>query len=288
MIQWDDEIVSAIARRRSVIMLGSGISRNSINDAGKRPDTWVDFLTRTCERAGNPPTVVELIAQRDYLTACEIIKNRLGDDIFVGLVQAEYQRPGYIPADIHKFIYELDSSIVASPNFDLIYDTYASGASHGTLIKRDHTSNDLLNFVSGGDTRLLLKTHGNADAAHSVIFTRKDYAEARTKYRLFYDLLKSLVLTHTFVFLGCGVDDPDIRALFEDVQYAYGRMPLHFMTLPEGEVSDDILQVASAAMKLKFIKYSPAEGHKELTESIGELVNLVQDRRDQLAREQTW
>ncbi|WP_099431147.1 SIR2 family protein [Pseudomonas mosselii] len=288
MIQWDDEIVSAIARRRSVIMLGSGISRNSVNDAGKRPDTWVDFLTRACERAGNPPSVVELIAQRDYLTACEIIKSRLGDDAFVGLVQTEYQRPGYIPADIHKFIYELDSSIVASPNFDLIYDTYASSASHGTLIKRDHTSNDLLNFVSGGDTRLLLKTHGNADAAHSVIFTRKDYAEARTKYRLFYDLLKSLVLTHTFVFLGCGVDDPDIRALFEDVQYAYGRMPLHFMTLPEGEVSEDILQVASAAMKLKFIKYSPAEGHKELTDSIGELVNLVQERRDQLAREQTW
>jgi hypothetical protein len=288
MIQWDDEIVSAIARRRSVIVLGSGISRNSLNEAGKRPDTWVDFLTRACSRAGDPPTVVELIAQRDYLTACEIIKNRLGDDAFVGLVQAEYQRPGYMPADIHKFIYELDSSIVVSPNFDLIYDTYASSASHGTLIKRDHTSNDLLNCVSGGDTRLLLKTHGNADAAHSVIFTRRDYAEARTKYRLFYDLLKSLVLTHTFVFLGCGVDDPDIRALFEDVQYAYGRMPLHYMTLPDGEVSEDILKVASSAMKLKFLMYSPEAGHQELTDSIRELVNLVQDRRDQLAREQTW
>lgn len=288
MIQWDDEIVSAIARRRSVIMIGSGVSRNSTNAAGKRPDTWVDFLNKASERAGNPRVVLELIQQRDYLTACEIIKNRLGVDVFIGLVQSEYQRPGYISADIHKHIYELDSSIVASPNFDLIYDTYATNASRGTLIKKDHTSDDLLSFVSGGETRLLLKTHGTADAAHNVIFTRRDYAEARTKYRLFYDLLKSLVLTHTFVFLGCGVDDPDIRLLFEDVQYAYGRMPLHYMTLPEGEVDEDILSVASLAMKVKFLKYSPDNGHEELTSSLSELVALVESKRAQLAAEQKW
>ncbi|SEI43957.1 SIR2-like domain-containing protein [Azotobacter beijerinckii] len=288
MIQWDDAVVSAIARRRSVIMLGSGISRNSTNATGKRPATWVGFLNEACAQAGNPSTVLDLIQQRDYLTACEVIKNRLGNDVFVRLVQAEYQKPGYEAAEIHKYIYELDSSIVASPNFDLIYDTYASNASRGTIIKRDHTSNDLLNFVSGGDTRLLLKTHGNADAAHNLIFTRKDYAEARTRYRLFYDLLKSLVLTHTFIFLGCGVDDPDIRALFEDVQYAYGLMPAHYMTLPDGEVSNDILRVASEAMKIKFLTYSPENGHAELTESLLELVSLVQGRRDQLSKEQTW
>lgn len=288
MIQWNEEIISAISRRRSVIMIGSGVSRNSTNHIGRRPATWVDFLNDASQRIPNPDIVISLIQQKDYLTACEIIKRKIGDDEFIKLVQQEFQRPGYEAADIHKHIYDLDSSIVASPNFDLIYDTYATNASHGTLIKKDHTSNDLLSYVSGGDTRLLLKTHGTADAAHQLIFTRKDYAEARTKYRLFYDLLKALVLTHTFIFIGCGVDDPDIKILFEDVQYAYGMMPFHYMTLPSGEVDPEILNVASTSMKLKFLEYSPQNGHEELTSSIEELVALVEERREQLAREQTW
>ena len=288
MIQWEEEIISSIARRRSVIVIGSGISRNSKNENGRRPATWVDFLTQASSRVGNPQIVTQLILQKDYLTACEVLKTKIGDDAFINLVQGEFQRPGYEAAEIHKHIYDLDSSIVASPNFDLIYDTYATNASHGTILKKDHTSSDLLNFVSGGDYRLLIKTHGTADAAHSLIFTRKDYAEARTKYRLFYDLIKSLVLTHTFIFLGCGIDDPDIRLLFEDVQYAYGRMPFHYMTLPRGEVDADILSVTATSMKLKFIEYAPDNGHEELTASLGDLVRLVESRREQLASEQKW
>lgn len=288
MIQWNEEVIDAIARRRSVIMIGSGVSRNSTNQDGRRPATWVDFLNMASAQIGSPELIGTLINQKDYLTACEVIKLQIGDNEFVRLVHQEFQRPGYEAAEIHKHIYNLDSSIVASPNFDLIYDTYATNSSKGTLIKKDHTSNDLLNFVSGGDTRLLLKTHGSADAAHRLIFTRKDYAEARTKYRLFYDLLKALALTHTFIFIGCGIDDPDIKILFEDVQYAYGMMPYHYMTLPRGEVHQDILNVTSRSMKIKFLEYSPANGHEELTLSIGELVALVESRREQLAREQKW
>jgi hypothetical protein len=287
MIAWGDELVSAIARRRSVIMIGSGVSRNSTNADGKRPATWVDFLKSAAAKIDSP-VIAELIDQRDYLTACELIKKKVGDDVFVNLVQAEYQRPGYRPAQIHEHIYNLDSSIVATPNFDLIYDTYAYNASHGTVIKKDHTSSDILYSISGGDSRLLLKTHGSADAPGNLIFTRRDYAEARTKYQVFYALIKSLVLTHTFVFVGCGIDDPDIRSLFEDVQYVYGRMPFHYMTLPEGEVHADILSVASESMKIKFLTYSPDKGHAELTESLGELVQLVEDARRTLATKQSW
>jgi hypothetical protein len=121
-----------------------------------------------------------------------------------------------------------------------------------------------------------------------LIFTRKDYAEARTKHVLFYEILKSLVLTHTFLFIGCGIDDPDIRSLFEDVQFAHERMPVHYMTTPSGEVNDDVLNVAAETMKVKFISYSPDNGHQELTESLADLVGLVDSGRDGLSRDRKW
>ena len=45
MIDWPEYLIEAIARRKSVLFLGSGISANSCNDAGKHPLTWEAFLS---------------------------------------------------------------------------------------------------------------------------------------------------------------------------------------------------------------------------------------------------
>jgi hypothetical protein len=288
MIDWSDELINSIARRRCVIMIGSGVSKNSINLDGKRPASWEEFL-RTCStQIQKPPHVEDLIDKKDYLTACEILKNRLTPDHFITLVQQEYQGSGYRHAAIHEHIYNLDASIVASPNFDNIYDTYASNVSAGSIVIKNHTSQDIANYLLGGDVRLIIKTHGSANDPQKLIFTRNDYAEARTKYVLFYEILKSLVLTHTFLFVGCGIDDPDIRMLFEDVQFAHGRMPFHYMTYPKGSVHKDVLQLASESMRVKFLEYSPDNYHEELTKSIESLVTKVEECREEKRKNLKW
>lgn len=288
MIAWDDDLIQAIGRRRSVIVLGSGVSRNSMSSLGKRPDTWDIFLRAASTNIGNPAPLVDLINQKDFLTACDVIKNKIGQQDFLALIRKEYHRPGYIAADIHKHIYDLDSSIVISPNFDNIYETYASSVSAGTLITKDHTSDDLINYLAGGDTRVFIKTHGSANTPGHVIFTRADYAEARTKYVLFYEVMKSLVLTHRFLFLGCGVDDPDIRSMFEDVRFAHEHMPYHYMTTPAGEIHPEVRTVIGETMKIRFLEYSPAAGHQELTDSLKDLATKVDAFRDQRAIDRKW
>jgi hypothetical protein len=288
MITWDSNLISAIARRRSVIVIGSGVSKNSTNNSGKRPATWEDFLNNINIKNGNKKYIRDKIKEKDFLTSCELIKNLIGDQIFKSEVESEYSRPGYKHATIHEHIYNLDSSIVVSPNFDNIYDTYASSISSGTIIIRDHTSPDIINFLSGGDNRLLIKSHGSANSNGGIIFTRKEYAQARTKYTLFYETLKSLVLTHTFIFIGCGVDDPDIRMLFEDVQFAHTRMPTHYMTIPQGEVHDEILKICSESMNIQFLKYSPKNYHLDLTQSLQNLVIEVDNYRNDLAANRKW
>ena len=44
MIEWPDLLIDAIARRRCVLFLGSGISANAKNIDGKKPPTWAEFL----------------------------------------------------------------------------------------------------------------------------------------------------------------------------------------------------------------------------------------------------
>ncbi|MDF4533884.1 SIR2 family protein [Vibrio parahaemolyticus] len=288
MIDWPTPLINAIARRRCILVLGAGISKNSQTDKGKRPDTWEEFLKNCCSGLADTTCIDQLISKSDYLTACEIIKDKLGKDAFIDKVQSEYHQAGYKPAKIHEHIYMLDSNIVLSPNFDQIYDTYARTASCGSVIVKDHTSKEIANYLLGGEHRLILKTHGSADSPENLIFTSKDYAEARTKYVLFYEILKSLALTHTFLFLGCGTDDPDIRMLFEDIQFAHGRIPHHYMSIPRGEVHQDILTIANQSMRIKFLEYSPDNCHIELTSSLADLVDKVEAEREKIGSNQTW
>lgn len=288
MIQWPEEVIQTIGRRKSVVVIGSGVSKNSTTAKGQRPDNWEDFLKSVCKAIADPKVVEDLIQKRDFLTACELLRSKLTSHVFMDVIQNAFQKPGFAPAKIHEHIYGLDASIVLSPNFDNIYDTYALTTSKGTVVIKDHTSTDTAFYLAGGEHRLILKTHGSANNPDSIIFTRSDYAAARTKHSLFYELIKSLVLTHTFLFLGCGVDDPDIRLIFEDVQYAHSRLPYHYMTLPQGEVDPEVQGLISNSMKVKFLLYSPDNGHAELTSSLEDLVAKVDSYRQLRSADQKW
>lgn len=288
MIDWSEALIEAIARRRAVLVVGSGVSKNSQNDAGQRPLGWEEFLNKCAQEHGSPADLVEVIARRDYLMGCQMLKTLMGQEAFVRRVQREYQAKGFKAADIHAKLYDLDLPITISPNFDNIYDDYCRAASSGSYIIKQHSSGDVASYLTEGGVRLLIKSHGSANDPADLIFTASDYSSARTKYRLFYDVLKALALTHTFLLVGCGVDDPDLRMLFEDLRFGHERLPRHYMTLPQGEVPQTVINELQGTMPINYLLYDPQGGHQELTQSLGLLGELVQTSRDELALSQRW
>ena len=288
MIAWDEAAIDSIARRRAVLVVGSGVSRNSTNDKGEKPATWDGFLKQCAGEHGNPAYLLEVISRRDYLLGCQLLKTIMGRDRFVERVQTEFQLKRFKPAEIHKHLYELDVAVTISPNFDNIYDDYCRQASAGSYVIKTHASTDTISYLNKCDVRLLIKSHGSANDPGDLIFTSEDYSRARTKYSLFYDVIRSLALTHTFIFVGCGVDDPDLRMLFEDIKFAYGRIPLHFMTIPTADVAPEVLRELGTVMQVKHLTYSPDNGHQELTDSLAVLVQLVEQRRDMLSEGRNW
>lgn len=288
MIAWDEAAIDAIARRRAVLVVGSGVSRNSVNDKGERPESWEGFLKQCAGEHKSPAYLLEVISRRDYLLGCQLLKTLMGRDRFVDRVQSEFQMKRFKPAEIHKHLYELDVAITISPNFDNIYDDYCRQVSDGSYVIKTHASTDTIAYLNKCGVRLLIKSHGSANDPEDLIFTSEDYSRARTKYSLFYDVIRSLALTHTFVFVGCGVDDPDLRMLFEDIKFAYGRLPLHYMTIPTAEVPDEVLRELGAVMQVKHLTYSPDDGHRELADSLAALVQLVEQRREILSQSRNW
>ncbi|MBC7149859.1 MAG: SIR2 family protein [Rhizobium sp.] len=274
-----------VARRNVVVLIGSGVSANSIDENGSRPPTWYSFLKSAKEKlAVCPSYITRAVNQYRYLEACEYLK-KTHEEQWIELIKDSYYRPAYKPAKIHENIFDLDSRIVCSLNFDRIYDTFAMSRSDGTYIVKNYWDDDI-GSVTSGPERYLLKLHGSVESPEKLIFSTSDYASARNKYTSFYSVLDALIVTHSFIILGCGLNDPDVQLLFENYRYRYN-LKNHYMCVPR-----PIHQQESSLIKdtrgINIIPYSSADGHAELTESLSDLVAKVTQRRDDIARDQSW
>ena len=289
MIAWPEDLIDDIARRRVVIFLGAGVSMNAQTNSGVHPKNWVQLLEEGAKRI--PPKsrkiVKRLLKDRDYLTACDVLKRKLGTDAYATFFNQEFLEPKFEPAPIHESIFELDSRIVATPNIDKIYETLASHKARGSIKTKHFYDDDVADAIRRSN-RLVLKVHGSIDSPAKMIFTRAEYAAARTKYAGFYSILDALLITHTFLFLGCGINDPDLRMVLENYAFRFRASRQHFMTIPNDALSPDELTAISESMNLSFLCYKPDNKHKELTASIKNLVSVVDDKREQLASSRNW
>ncbi|WP_461320400.1 SIR2 family NAD-dependent protein deacylase [Bradyrhizobium elkanii] len=220
-----------------------------------------------------------------YLDACEWLKRRL-DEQWSQQLRASFLAPKYQPAEIHEFLYQLDTRIVLTPNFDRIYDNHATGQSHGTILVKKYSDQDIVEYIRRGD-RLILKAHGSIDDPHRMIFTRNQYATARTEHASFYRLLDSLIMTNTVLMIGVGLDDPDFRLLFEDNRARFQAALPHYMTFG-GTPNLDLVQTARETMGIKLLPYSPRDNHTALVTSLKSLVDKVSDERTALTRTMDW
>ncbi len=293
MIDWPEYLIDAIARRKSVLFLGSGISANFCNDEGKHPLTWEAFLKdilvkRSAKLSKQKAVIEQMIKVNDYLTACEIIVETLGDNDFGELAANEFRRPGYKPSNIHKAVYQLDSRLVLTPNVDKIYEQYALNESHSTIVIKSYYEDDIAKYLRTNDF-LIIRVHGYVDDVSKIIFTHRQYSEARCKYASFYKILDALILTHTFVFLGCGISDPDIQLILENMNFLYpGCLPHYFVTAKD-TYSKEIEKSLLHNRNLELLIYDNFDGtHQQLLVELKELIGKVEDKRQEISSKGIW
>lgn len=288
-ISWPNNLVNDIARRRCVLFLGSGISRNSTNYEKKHPKTWKELLLAGVAEIPkqSQSCVKKHIAANNYLMACELLKKFMGRETFVDFLRNEYTTPRFNPADIHKKIFELDSRIIATPNFDNIYDVYVQHETAGTTNIKRYYDEDVADIIRKND-RLILKIHGDIQTPDKLIFSKIDYAHARNTYAHFYKILEALMLTHTFIFLGAGLNDPDISLLLEDYNFRYSFTRKHYFIIPKKTLTPEEREIYTGFLGLQFLEYDPRLDHRELLDSISELVSKVEEERKNIAGTNNW
>ena len=285
MIQWPDSLIDELAARRCVIFLGSGASapaQKLVRDVLVRPPTWAGLLKILLEKCpadpqGSKDNAERLLKKENYLDCAEIIRKTC-------LPTAEYNRcitqtfSGYEATDIHKAVETLDKKVVITTNFDCLYENHCRQGEgrDGYAILRYYDGGLIARMRS--PTRLIIKAHGCTSEPERTILTKSDFFNARSEHKGFFDALESIFLTHTILFIGYSINDPEIQLILENNIITYPSSNPHYATMPQGAHSS-ILSAFKTTNNIDILEYDSANNHAELLECLKELCVQVEERR---------
>lgn len=282
-MDWDKSLIEELASRRAIVFLGSGASAGSLSaDGAKRPPTWAGLLNLLLDSVPDGPNkdyARQLINEKLFLEAAEVICSHVSAADFAAKMRAEFVTPRYQPSEIHKAVLRMDPKIVVTTNYDEIYDKYcATGdATDGYNVCRyyqPHLINDLRSPV-----RSIVKAHGCMTDPAQIVLTKSQFFKARQANANFFRLLDALFLTHTLFFIGYSLSDPDIQLLLENTNITAPSAHQHCAVIHRDSMHPAIRNAATKSYNLRFVEYGGVD-HSELTIGLQELADLVVERRE--------
>lgn len=287
MIDWPESLVTDLARRRAVLVLGSGVSRHAVGEKDVRPPDWKGFLELALDKCPDPKDhIKEAIDNGDWLHACEWLKHNF-DEKWTKFLTDTFVSPKFMPGNLHRKILTLDSRIVFSLNFDNVYERAAENMHQGSHIIKSYHDQDISEFLRG-DGRYIVKAHGTLNTPNKLIFTRKDYANARIENVSFYQAFDACLLTHSFVFIGAGYNDPDIALLLENQAFGFPSTQPHYF-ISSRLNNEDIKRSLRINRNLKTLEYDKIDNdHTGLVIEIDKLNELVEYEKSRLADSLNW
>ncbi|WLW66138.1 SIR2 family protein [Psychrobacter sp. van23A] len=217
---WPDSLVREIVEKRCIIHLGAGMSCQALDENGNRPPSWESLLNilkdSTLNNSSDKVLVDEFISQKRYLDAAEVIRTKGSPAEYNAKIRETFIDNNFLPSDAHKDLVNISPRIFSTTNYDtLIEGAIIENAGHNSFTQYEHTREGLLDSIRSPST-ILIKMHGCAKHAANTILSRSDYFNLRKKNRSFFELTSSLYKLNTVVFIGCGIEDPDINLILEN------------------------------------------------------------------------
>lgn len=273
MVAWPDSLAREIVKERCVLFLGAGISSTAQDDTGAHTPSWSEFLNKALvlveARLQRP--IKKLITEGKLLIALQAIRDNCNPTEYRDLLDATFNNNIYKPSKVHRIINELDPRIVITTNFDKIYERFCLAPQGGATAYKvlNYNATDFADEVRS-DTRLIIKAHGTIDNITDMIFTRAQYHKAKREHPHFYEVLKAVLITNTVLFLGCGLEDPDIMLLLEDVRIAGRHEKPHYALTLKGTKNRFLIKDWKDTYNIQVFEYGPTYANIE-----GELQALL-------------
>jgi hypothetical protein len=253
--------------------------------AGNRIRDWENFLRHAASRIdvdADRSLIDRLINEKEYLMACEILKESHDPNIWADLIYNEFSQVGK-PSELHKAIVKLDQKIILTTNFDKLLEStwpeISSSSTHHPQVLSSISSDTFKIYKE--DRNFIIKLHGTIDDPEGMVFAKADYAKKAFSNWVYNEFVESLLITHTFMFIGFSMTDPAISLLVENYAQKYPTARPHYI-FQSGKIEPRLSEVAKRLRKLYIISYDNANHHAELPPLIDKLAEQGRTRRKEI------
>lgn len=204
-----DDLSSALHRKRLVIFVGAGVSKNS------GLPTWGQMVQVFAKQIGYPMN--GRLATEEYIRIPQYyycLDESEGHSAYYSLIKS--MLPENIQPNLLDYlIVSLHPKHIVTTNFDTLLDQVAVGYQ---VIREDR---DLLTNIS---SHYLLKLHGDIRQPQKLVFKEDDYLQYSETHRLMETYLKSLLIGHVFLFVGYSLNDYNLKTFVSWIDYVAKEM----------------------------------------------------------------
>lgn len=177
-------------------------------------------------------------------------------------------------------IFKLKPKHVITTNFDTLIETYLRDKENA--IYEDDNARDgyrrlvhnpisyhYTTIVKDGDlvtadaNHLLLKIHGDVQNMDSLVLCEDDYLGYSDSHVLMENFIKSLLINHTFLFVGYGVGDSNLKMIMKWVDNIVSRQKgnienrkKHILIYTENEKMDELHRMYLEQKQIQVLEYS--------------------------------
>ncbi len=279
-MDWPIALIAELAARRCIVFLGAGASASCLSQNGKKPPGWSLFLEELKAQmpiGANTVEIEDFISKEKYLDAAEIILNKISPADFTRIIREMLLTPRFQHSSIHESILKIDPKIVVTTNYDDIYDNYCrTGMAHeGYNICKYYDKHLVADLRS--PIRLVVKAHGCVTDPSQIVLSRSQYFKERQTNIAFYSVLDALFLTHTLLFIGYSISDPDIQLVLENASITAPSPHPHYAFIQDN-ISDDIEKALTKSYNIQYLKY-PTGNYEYANNSIIDLAERVEQFR---------
>lgn len=284
MITWGDALVKELSARRCIIFTGAGVSASCRSTVGNRkPPKWEDLLKELAGKIRNQDDVrqlgIQLIAEKKFLDAAEVIVSALNHADYVDVMRQIFDIPRYQQSPLHEAILKIDPKVLITTNYDTVYDRYCQQgkAAEGYNVFK-YTDHHLVGQLRS-PIRCVIKAHGCITDPDSIVLTRSSYFSAKQKNPHFFRTLDVLFLTHTIIFIGYSLGDPDIQIALENATISAPSSHKHYFVTGAG-TPQSLKKAAERTYNLEFVEHESGD-FEALTSSMQNLADRVLSYRSE-------
>jgi len=188
-------IKDAKNQNKLAIFVGSGVSKGS-----NLPD-WGELIEELKQDIGiENETDFLKIAQLYYLAVGEVTYNQKIKSFF---------NKNSEPNELHKPIFDLKPKYLITTNWDTLLEQWCKD--NYMYYKTISSDSDL---VSTNIDKMIIKMHGDFNSDRFV-FKEDDYINYSQNFPLIENFVKSILSTHTIIFIGYSYSDINLKYIFK-------------------------------------------------------------------------